>query len=53
MPPPGDGPHHYFFRVYALKVHLVVEPGLDKKTLWIDMKDHILGEGVLKGTYER
>ena len=34
-------------------VHLVVEPGLDKKTLWTDMKDHILGEGVLMGTYER
>ena len=53
MPPPGDGPHRYFFHVYALRVHLVVESGLDKKTLWTDMKDHILGEGRLMGTCER
>lgn len=52
MPPPGRV-HHYFFRLYALKVKLVVEPALDKHVLWEEMKDHILAEGQLMGTYER
>jgi len=53
MPPPGHGTHHYHFRVYALEAHLVVESGLDKKTLLQEIKGHILGEGDLVGTYER
>jgi Raf kinase inhibitor-like YbhB/YbcL family protein len=53
MPPPGHGTHHYHFKVYALEVHLSAEPGLDKNTLWREIKDHVLAEGELIGTYER
>jgi Raf kinase inhibitor-like YbhB/YbcL family protein len=53
MPPPGHGTHHYHFKVYALEAHLVAEAGLDKKTLWTEIKDHLVGQGELIGTYER
>jgi Raf kinase inhibitor-like YbhB/YbcL family protein len=53
MPPPGHGVHHYYFKLYALEAHMVVEPGLDKKTIMGEIGDHILAEGVLMGTYQR
>ena len=53
MPPPGHGVHRYFFRLYALKGTLVIEPGKDKKALLEEMSGHVLGEGQLMGTYER
>jgi phosphatidylethanolamine-binding protein (PEBP) family uncharacterized protein len=31
----------------------VIEPGKDKKALLEEMSGHVLGEGVLMGTYER
>ena len=52
-PPPGHGVHRYFFRLYALSVHLVIEPGKDKRSLLEEMSGHVLGEGQLMGTYER
>lgn len=52
MPPPGS-PHRYHFRLYALEAKMVAEPGLDKKTLLDEIKGHVLGEGLLIGTYER
>ena len=53
MPPPGHGVHRYFFRVYALKTKLVIEPGSDNKAVLQAMSGHVLGEGQLMGTYER
>jgi len=53
MPPPGHGVHRYFFRLYALKGKMVLEPGKDKKALLAEMSGHILDEGQLMGTYER
>ena len=53
MPPPSHGVHRYFFRVYALGVNLVIEPGKEKNALLEAMSGHILGEGQLMGTYER
>ena len=53
MPPPGSGEHRYFFKLYALDVKLVVEPGMGKKALLEDMTGHILEEGELMGTYQR
>jgi hypothetical protein len=53
MPPPGHGVHRYYFRLYALKAELAIEPGKDKKALLEAMSGHILGEGQLMGTYER
>ncbi|MEX2114344.1 MAG: YbhB/YbcL family Raf kinase inhibitor-like protein [Pirellulales bacterium] len=51
-PPPGKV-HHYQFRVYALDKPLDVEPGLEKSALVEAMTGHILGEGLLVGTYQR
>jgi Raf kinase inhibitor-like YbhB/YbcL family protein len=53
MPPKGHGVHHYHFHLYALRVKLVVEPGVDKKQLLQEMKDHVLAEGEVVGTYQR
>ena len=53
LPPPGSGPHRYFFTLYALEAHLPVQPGLHKKVLQQEIGDHILAEGHLMGTYER
>ena len=52
MPPSGDE-HRYFFRLYALEAKLVVEPGLSKRMLLEEFRDHVLGEGQLIGTYQR
>lgn len=52
-PPPGTGPHRYFFRLYALDTGLAVEPGLDKAALLRAMEGHVVGEGRLMGTYAR
>ena len=53
MPPPGHGTHRYFFRLYALEARLVISPGVDKKSLLEEIKDHVLEEGQLMGTYQR
>ena len=53
LPPPGSGPHRYFFRVYALDIKLALEPGADKPDVIKAMKGHILAEGEVHGTYER
>ncbi len=52
MPPPGK-PHRYYFKLYALEAKLTIEPGLDKRALLQDIRDHIIAEGQLMGTYER
>ncbi|MBU1243768.1 YbhB/YbcL family Raf kinase inhibitor-like protein [Myxococcota bacterium] len=51
-PPPGK-PHRYFFRLYALDVHLELPPGATKAQLLAAMKGHILGTAELMGTYQR
>lgn len=53
FPPLGHGAHHYHFRLYALELQIVIEPGLDKKMVWNLISDHILDEGLLIGTYQR
>ena len=53
MPPPGDGVHHYQFRIYALDIADQLEPALDKDKLLKAIADHILAEGELVGTYQR
>ena len=52
-PPKGHGVHHYRFHLYALDRTLQLEPGLDNKALIAAMSGHVIGEGVLVGTYER
>ena len=51
-PPPGK-PHRYFFRVYALDISLNLDPGTTKDELEKAMTGHILGQGMLMGTYQR
>jgi hypothetical protein len=52
-PPPGSGPHRYFFKLYALDAKLDLKPGATKKQLLAAMKGHVLEEGQLVGVYER
>jgi Raf kinase inhibitor-like YbhB/YbcL family protein len=52
-PCPPTGRHRYFFRLYALDV--AVEALEDQSRAGVEsaMKGHILGQGVLMGTYEK
>jgi Raf kinase inhibitor-like YbhB/YbcL family protein len=50
--PPG-GTHRYYFKLYALDIELMQEPGLTKADLIKAMKGHILAEGQLMGRYKR
>jgi Raf kinase inhibitor-like YbhB/YbcL family protein len=52
-PPPGSGPHRYFFRLYALDTKLDLPAGATKEQLVQAMSGHILAEGKLIGIYER
>jgi Raf kinase inhibitor-like YbhB/YbcL family protein len=51
-PPPGHGPHHYYFWVYALDQDLDLEPGLDRGTLLSRIEDHVIEQARVIGTYE-
>ena len=53
LPPPGHGPHHYHFKVFALDKPVSVPPGVDKKTLLAEIREHVLARGEMVGTYER
>jgi len=52
-PPPGSGPHRYFFRVYALDSAVEFEVPPTKKELMKEIKGNIIGYGELMGKYER
>lgn len=52
-PPPGDGPHHYRFTLYALKQRLSLSADADLEALEVAMKGKILAKARLVGTYER
>jgi Raf kinase inhibitor-like YbhB/YbcL family protein len=51
-PPPGHGPHHYYFWVYALDSDLDLEPGLDRRALLKKIEDHVIEQARVIGTYE-
>jgi Raf kinase inhibitor-like YbhB/YbcL family protein len=50
-PPPGHGPHHYYFWVYAIDDDLDLEPGLDRRALLERIEDHVIEQARLIGTY--
>jgi Raf kinase inhibitor-like YbhB/YbcL family protein len=50
--PPG-GTHRYYFKLYALDVVLVLNPGATKNDLLRAMEGHILDTGQLMGKYSR
>lgn len=51
-PPPGHGPHHYYFWVYALDAEVDLPPGLDRRALLERIEDHVLEQARVIGTYE-
>ncbi len=51
-PPPGHGPHHYYFWVYALDSDLDLEPGLERRELLDKIEDHVIEQARVIGTYE-
>src|SRR5579864_7833698 len=50
-PPPGHGPHHYYFWVYALDENLDLPPGLDRRSLLEQIEDHVIEQARVVGTY--
>ncbi len=50
-PPPGHGPHHYYFWVYALDENVDLKPGLDRRALYERIEDHVIEQARLIGTY--
>ncbi|MFJ9575491.1 YbhB/YbcL family Raf kinase inhibitor-like protein [Streptomyces sp. NPDC101191] len=53
MPPPGHGPHRYFFRLYALSAPLPLHGNPGAEDVHAALKGRELASGVLVGTYER
>ena len=53
MPPPGHGPHHYFFMVLALNAELGLPAGLNQWQLLEKIEPHLIGMNRLVGTYQR
>lgn len=53
MPPPGHGPHHYYFIVLALESEPDLPPGLSIPELLKAVGPSVAGVGRLVGTYER
>ena len=50
-PAPPDGRHTYIFKAYALDTELELKEGFSKQELEDAMKDHILAESKLTGTF--
>ncbi|MEN6294119.1 MAG: YbhB/YbcL family Raf kinase inhibitor-like protein [Methanobacterium sp.] len=51
-PPPGHGPHHYYFWLYALDKVLNLKPGLTREQLLDAIADHVTVQARLVGIYE-
>jgi Raf kinase inhibitor-like YbhB/YbcL family protein len=52
-PPPGHGPHRYFFRLHALEDELELEPGASKTEVEQALAGRSVAVAELMGTYER
>jgi Raf kinase inhibitor-like YbhB/YbcL family protein len=53
LPPVGDGPHRYFFRVFAASAPLGLTAGASAQDLRRALEDKELASGTLVGTYQR
>ena len=52
-PPPGHGPHHYHFKLYALDNNLALPAGATRTKFNQAIKGHVLDQAELVGTFER
>jgi Raf kinase inhibitor-like YbhB/YbcL family protein len=52
-PCPPSGTHRYFFKVLALAAALDLEEGATKDEVLAASDEHVLGDAMLMGTYER
>jgi Raf kinase inhibitor-like YbhB/YbcL family protein len=52
-PPPGHGPHRYFFKLYAVDVPTLVGAVTTRQELEKALGKHTLGTAQLMGRYER
>jgi Raf kinase inhibitor-like YbhB/YbcL family protein len=52
-PPPGHGPHRYFFTVLAVDVPTLTLSGESRKDLEDTLSTHTIGTARLMGRYER
>ena len=53
-PPPGHGPHHYHFKLYALDVgELGLSADAKVEQVESEARKHAIAQGELIGTYER
>lgn len=53
LPPEGDGPHRYFFLLYAANQPLNIEEGATADELREALGDKVIARGELIGTYSR
>jgi Raf kinase inhibitor-like YbhB/YbcL family protein len=52
-PCPPSGTHRYFFRLYALRSELALDPGATRQEVEGAMQGHVLEEAELMGTYAK
>jgi Raf kinase inhibitor-like YbhB/YbcL family protein len=52
-PPPGHGPHRYFFRLHALEAQLELAPGASKGEVEQALAGRSVAVAELIGTFER
>lgn len=52
-PPPGHGPHRYFFRLHALDAEPALAAGADRRQFERALEGHVLATAELMGLYER
>jgi hypothetical protein len=53
LPPKGDQPHHYHFRLYALDRPVDLESGATKADLLQQIEDHVVAYAEDVGEYQR
>lgn len=52
-PPPGHGPHHYAFQIYALDRRLAFDHPPGRAEILEAVAGHVLAKGCLIGSYQR